>query len=171
VDSSGLTTVERDRAAFEAMQHALDAELKEERDTEPQEVENPKDVVGSLKAPISCVPANVVSEVGVAMLEGSLKYGRHNYRETAIRYSCYYDACWRHLSSWWEGEDIDPQSGLHHITKLISSAVVLRDAMLRGNVVDDRPPKSEAGWMEGLNRKSKALTERCSDPLPPVTER
>lgn len=41
-----------------------------------------------------------------------------------------------------EGEDIDEESGLSHITKAITSLVVLRDAMIQGTLEDDRPPST-----------------------------
>ena len=94
---------------------------------------NPKDTVGIKKAPMSTVSAPVMIEVGLAMMEGARKYGRHNYRAIGIRASVYFDASMRHLLSWWEGEDIDPDSGLSHITKAISSLMVLRDAMIQSN--------------------------------------
>lgn len=53
---------------------------------------NPKDTVGIRKAPMSTVSAAVMAEVGVAMLEGAAKYGRHNYRAVGVRASVYYDA-------------------------------------------------------------------------------
>lgn len=58
---------------------------------------NPKDSVGIRKAPMSTVSAVVMAEVGVAMLEGAAKYGRHNYRAVGVRASVYYDATLRHL--------------------------------------------------------------------------
>lgn len=101
---------------------------------------NPKDAVGTRKPPLSTVSAPVLMEVGVGMLEGARKYGRHNYRVAGVRASVYYDATLRHIFSWWEGEDTDPDSGLSHVTKAICSLVVLRDAMINAKVIDDRPP-------------------------------
>jgi hypothetical protein len=126
---------------------------------------NPKDIVGSRKAPLSVVPFPVIAEVGVGMLEGAVKYGRHNYRAVGVRGSVYYDATMRHLGSWWEGEDIDPDSGLSHITKAIASLVVLRDAMMRGMLTDDRPPPS-APFYPDLNAKAGEIIDRHSDKSP-----
>lgn len=64
---------------------------------------NPKDAIGSKKMHVSTVPAQVVGELGLAMLEGACRYGRHNYRIAGVRASVYYDAAMRHLMSWWEG--------------------------------------------------------------------
>lgn len=121
---------------------------------------NPKDVVGTGKAPMSTVSAPVLAEIGVAMLEGACKYGRHNYRAVGVRASIYYDATMRHLMAWWEGQDIDPGSGLSHITKAITSLVVLRDSMIQGNWEDDRPPVTDAQFFEELNAKAQAIIER-----------
>lgn len=104
---------------------------------------NPKNSIGARKAPLSTVPAGVLLELGTAMLEGATKYGRHNYRVHGARASVYYDAACGHLMDWWEGEDIDPDSGLSHVTKAIASLAVLRDAMLQGKLTDDRPPRSK----------------------------
>ena len=103
---------------------------------------NPKDKIGSRKWRVrSCVPIRVLWELGIALLEGGYKYGRHNYRVMGVRASVYYDAAAGHIDQWWEGEDIDPDSGLNHVIKAIASLTVLRDSMMEGNWVDDRPPK------------------------------
>lgn len=128
---------------------------------------NPKDALGIKKVPMSTVSGPVLAELGVAMLEGALKYGRHNYRVIGVRASVYYDAVSRHTQAWWEGEDLDPVSGVSHITKAIASLVVLRDAMIQGNWVDDRPPPSPPGWLESLNDKVAALLEKYPDPVAP----
>jgi hypothetical protein len=130
---------------------------------------NPKDAFGVKKASLSCVPAPVLLEMGIGMQEGGAKYGRHNYRSIGVRGSVYYDATMRHLMAWWEGEDIDPDSGLSHITKAMCSLAVLRDAMLQNKFNDDRPPKS-VPFMTELNAKSEALFEKYPDPVRPYTE-
>jgi hypothetical protein len=130
---------------------------------------NPKDAFGIKKASLSCVSAPVLFELGVAMQEGASKYGRHNYRAIGVRGSVYYDAALRHLMSWWEGEDIDPDSGLSHVTKAIASLVVLRDAMLQDQFTDDRPPKAKP-FLPALNAASAALFEKYPDPVKPYTE-
>lgn len=126
---------------------------------------NPKDIVGVRKAPMSTVSAPVLAEIGVGMLEGAAKYGRHNYRIVGVRSSVYYDATMRHLMSWWEGEDIDPESGMSHITKAITSLVVLRDAQIQGTVTDDRAPRS-AEFYPALNKLAGEIIDRHADKSP-----
>jgi hypothetical protein len=131
---------------------------------------NPKDAVGTKKVPFSTVPSQVIAEIGLAMLEGGRKYGRHNYRAIGVRASVYYDAALRHLTAWWEGEDIDPDSGLSHITKCLACMAVLRDSMIMKNWVDDRPPKIPSGWVQELNKKAVEIIERYPDAKDPYTE-
>lgn len=124
---------------------------------------NPKDAVGRTKPPMSCVPANVLAELGLALHEGELKYGRHNWRVSEIMASVYYDAALRHLFSWWEGQDTDPDSGVHHVTKAIAGLVVLRDAMMHGTVDDDRPPESTPGWETRLRERMQAMVAKYAE--------
>lgn len=132
---------------------------------------NPKDRIGIMKLAFSVIPLPVVWEMCLGMLEGGLKYGRHNYRKAGVRASVYFDATFRHMTSWWEGEDDDPDSQLNHITKAITSLLVLRDSMIRGNWVDDRPPKSDPALMLAMNDKVKALLAKYPDPVEPYTEK
>jgi hypothetical protein len=132
---------------------------------------NPKDAIGSRKVGLSRVSMPVMMEVDVAMFEGAMKYGRHNYRAIGIRSSVYFDATLRHLFAWWEGQDIDPDSGLHHITKAIAGLMVVRDAMLQGKVDDDRPPRhANDQFVAELNAKIAALIEKYPEPVEPWTE-
>lgn len=128
--------------------------------------ENPKDAVGSKKLSFAVLPWRVLHHVALAMLEGALKYGRHNYRAAGVRGSVYFDAVvGRHLSQWWEGEDIDADSGKHHIDKAIAGLMVMRDSMLQGNFVDDRPPRGKLNMPE-LNAEAAALIDRYGSVQP-----
>ena len=105
------------------------------------------------------------------MMEGARKYGRHNYRIAGVRASVYYDASMRHLMDWWEGQDIDPASGLSHVTKAITSLFVLRDAMLNEMWTDDRPPKHKnKEWIAEYNKKAGEIIEMYPDSKDPFTE-
>lgn len=131
---------------------------------------NPKDAVGIKKVSYSVVSGPVVAEMSLALLEGARKYGRHNYRVIGVRASVYYDATRRHMDLWWEGEDLDVDSGLSHVTKAMASLAVLRDAMIRDKMIDDRPPATRAGWMAELNDRAADIVERYPDAVDPYTE-
>lgn len=134
---------------------------------------NPKDAVGVRKWRQYCtVPTTIIWELGVAMLEGARKYGRHNYRVAGVRASVYIDAAKGHIDSWWEGEDVDADSGLSHVTKAMASLAVLRDAMINDMLTDDRPPKVKnfEAFRAGLGRVVDEIMERYPEAKEPFTE-
>ena len=102
---------------------------------------NPKDIQGMKKVQLWLVPDQVIAEVAKSFEEGAKKYQPYNWRKIKIQASQYISACKRHLAQWTEGEELDKDSGLNHITKAISTLVVLRDAMMNDMIIDDRPPK------------------------------
>jgi dATP/dGTP diphosphohydrolase len=128
---------------------------------------NPKEAFGSAKPPTSTVPMPVIYELGLAMLEGALKYGRHNYRVVGVRMSTYHDAMKRHIDAWWEGEDIDPESGMPHLVKAMACIAVVRDAEMLGLTNDDRPPSHPPGWQAKYLAKVAELKAKYPDPKPP----
>jgi hypothetical protein len=132
---------------------------------------NPKDTVGSKKVSISKIPPAVLIEVANALLSGGLKYSSYNWRAEGARATVYYDAVMRHLMAWLEGEDIDPDSGMSHVTQAISGLIVLRDSMLQGNWVDDRPPAGKIDMVQA-NATAKAMIEKAGDGAkPPYTQK
>ena len=130
--------------------------------------QNPKDEIGTKKPRFySGLPANVTKEVSIGMMEGAIKYGRHNYRIAGVRASVYIDATLDHLFDYWEGQDIDPDSNLHHITKAIASLYVLRDAQMRDMWEDDRPPKSD---VEGAKLRLQVVVDELFNKYPKETK-
>ena len=85
-----------------------------------------------------------------------------------MKVSVYYDAAMRHLMSYWEGEDIDPDSGLPHIVKAIACLFVLRDSMLLGNYTDDRPPNNKLD-MQALNKHVENIIDKYPECAKPYT--
>lgn len=130
---------------------------------------NPKDIIGIKKASLSTLSCPVLFEMGLGMLEGARKYGRHNYRAMGVSATVYYDAALRHIMDWWEGEDIDLDSGLNHITKALTALMVLRDSMLMGNWIDDRPIQNLIN-MSKLNEKAAAVIEKYPDCIKPFLQ-
>lgn len=127
---------------------------------------NPKDVIGSTKPPLSCIPTGPLYEVGAAMLDGSAKYGRHNWRVIGVRSSVYYDAALRHLMKWWEGEDLDADSGCHHLAHAVACCLIVRDAANLGQLTDDRPVHG-GDPTAGVKELIKQIKERYPEPVPP----
>jgi hypothetical protein len=99
---------------------------------------NPKDAIGSDKIPLHLWPETASILGSLAFLEGAVKYGRSNYRAIGVRSSIYYDACRRHLMKWFEGEEIDEDSGLPHLSHALACIAILVDAQAAGKLNDDR---------------------------------
>jgi hypothetical protein len=102
-------------------------------------MKNNKEKACKDKPALHHIPPRVLFELAKALKEGNDKYGYFNYRKAGAKYSTYYSSTWRHLGTWFEGTDIDKDSGLHHVLKSIAGLVVLYDSILEGNDVDDRP--------------------------------
>jgi hypothetical protein len=101
---------------------------------------NPKEAVGSQKLDMGLVPDTLEVCAAEGFLEGALKYGRFNWRIAGVRASTYYAALKRHQKKWWNGQDRDPVTRVHHLNSAIACLTILRDAELYGKLNDDRPP-------------------------------
>lgn len=102
---------------------------------------NPKDRAAVSKPDLSLFPDTAVLHGALAMIEGDAKYGGYNYRVGGVLASVYVAACRRHLAAWFNGEDEDPDSHVHHLGNALACIAVLIDAMECGVLRDDRPPK------------------------------
>lgn len=61
---------------------------------------------------------------------GARKYAARNW-ERGMLYSRVYDANVRHLTSWWQGEECDAESGLHHLAHAMCCTMFLLAYELR----------------------------------------
>lgn len=123
---------------------------------------NPKDAIGSDKLPLHLWPTTATVYGALGLLDGALKYGRTNWREMQIKASVYVDALKRHTDRYWEGEDIDPDSGLPHLAHILAGAAILADATANGRVVDDRAYMGEGylNLVEEMTPHVKRLKEK-----------
>jgi hypothetical protein len=133
---------------------------------------NPKDSVGTRKWRQYCVvPTTVVWALGVAMLEGARKYGRSNYRVAGVRASVYVDAAKGHIDQFWEGENVDDESKIHHLVKGMASLAVLYDAIVQNKWVDDRPPATDLSKLRAeLQAAVDHIFERIPESKPAYVE-
>lgn len=108
---------------------------------------NPKDLEGNKKPRISLVPPSSIIHLANSFKEGADKYGAYNWRTNKVQLMIYLDAIMRHVLAIIDGEDIDPESkvGKLHIDGVLASAAVVIDALEGGNLIDNRPPKGNAG--------------------------
>lgn len=89
------------------------------------------------KPSISLIPKAALWGAARALTFGAVKYGRYNFR-AGIEYSRLADACYRHVSAFMDGEDLDPESGLSHIDHALASLIMLRTMMEDKQNMDDR---------------------------------
>lgn len=125
--------------------------------TENAKLTNPKDLVGSDKLHLHLFPKSAVALGSLAFLEGALKYGRSNWREAGVRASIYVDALERHMTRWFEGEDIDPDSGIDHLGKALACIAILIDAKYAGKLEDDR--MAPGGTIEVIEKMTPIVKE------------
>lgn len=89
------------------------------------------------KVDISLIPYVALTEAAKAFMVGEKKYGRYNYCR-GHKASQLIAAMQRHALAWFQGEEIDPTDGQHHLGSVIAcAAMILRQAEL-GTLKDDR---------------------------------
>ena len=108
---------------------------------------NPKQIHGDRKVPLHLVPPALVIGAARALGEGVKKgYGPFNWRHSKVQANTYIGAIMRHLQSYLDGEEVDPESivGKHHLDGAAASLAILMDAKDGGFLIDDRPPRGPA---------------------------
>ena len=105
---------------------------------------NPKDLLGAKKVSFTSVPPIAIAHEAVAMMDGAAKYGPYNWRDKKVQARIYVDAALRHITSWFEGEEYAQDSGVHHLGHGRACLGILLDAITTGNLIDDRPIKTES---------------------------
>lgn len=121
---------------------------------------NPKHAIGSSKPGVFCVPPSAEFLLGAAMQSGADKYGAYNWGDSAVVYSIYDDAMRRHQAAFRTGEDLDPDSGLHHLAHVMACCAIVIDAALQGKLIDDRPVGRTARMSDVLPALAKTQAER-----------
>lgn len=92
------------------------------------------------------IPVRALRELAEHYAKGAAKYEDHNFRK-GYEWSKSYSALLRHLLAFWEGEDIDPETGSKHVTAVAWHALALSTFMDEHPEFDDRyvPPTTESG--------------------------
>lgn len=128
---------------------------------------NPKDAIGATKLPIGLVPSTGINLASVAFLEGATKYGRYNWRVAGVRTSIYYDAAMRHLEKYWNGEDVDGETGVPHLASALACIMIIEDARCAEKLEDDRPPRADvSAQIAELDRMAARVRDLFSSHSP-----
>lgn len=133
------------------------------------------------KLPFSLLPVDSLEAWARALAHGRTKYGARNW-EKGLMFSQIYEALFRHMTRWWAGEDIDPDSGLHHTDCIMANAGFLAYHVKNLEEFDDRPTTmmkarelflvvaGEASQQEDIARNDIALRKAMGIPLPETHE-
>lgn len=117
---------------------------------------NPKTRVGLTKPPLRGIPPSAIILLGQAMQNGVEKYGLFNYRDHEVTASTYYDAMFRHMLAWWDGEELAEDSGVPHLAHVMACCAILLDTNVQGTLLDDRgTPGKVGGLIKALTKTSQ----------------
>ena len=84
------------------------------------------------------IPANALGVLTQVYTFGAKKYNDRNW-EKGMSYGRIFAATMRHCWSWFCGEDLDPESGLHHMAHAAFGCLALVEYHYTGKGTDDRP--------------------------------
>jgi hypothetical protein len=91
------------------------------------------------KPPMEYLVWEPLVAVARVLQHGALKYGVRNWLKDAILCTTYIAAFFRHIFLGWAlGEDIDPDSGEHHLAHVAAMCLIIMDAQKHGTLIDDR---------------------------------
>ncbi len=87
---------------------------------------------------LHALPWEALQELGRIYSFGAQKYADYNFRK-GYQWSLSFDAMLRHAFAFWNREDLDEESQLHHMAHATWHALTLTLFALTGKGTDDRP--------------------------------
>jgi len=102
---------------------------------------DPKGEAGKAKSQLQLLPPSFNRETAKALACGSKKYGPWNWRTDKVELMTYLGAMRRHIDAMMSGEDLDPESGAHHLGHVAAGCAIVIDAAEHGQLIDNRPRK------------------------------
>lgn len=93
---------------------------------------------GSKLARFDLIPADPLRQLAEHYGKGAQKYAERNW-ERGYEWSLTYAALNRHANAFWSGEDIDPDSGSHHMVAVAWHALALVEFARTHKEKDNRP--------------------------------
>lgn len=94
----------------------------------------------SSKPTYHLLPIDLLSDVNKVLEFGARKYGVNNWRKTnGYLYSRCYNALLRHMFAWWNGEDLDKETGISHLAHAMCNLIFLTYHHKYNKTADDRP--------------------------------
>jgi len=103
------------------------------------------------KPRMSLIPAAPMRAIAMVLNYGEKKYHAYNWA-MGIPFSDLLDACERHIGYFKDGENLDKESGLHHIAHAAFYMIAILWFMFRDQKeLDDRYIKDDNGWGNDFN--------------------
>ena len=99
---------------------------------------DPKQSHGEKKPPLALIPPAANEECSKALALGRDKYGERNWLQNKVEMMTYLHALKRHIDRMLDGEDIDPESGAHHLGHVMAGSAIMLDARRHGMLIDNR---------------------------------
>ena len=132
----------RDAAAAKRAAEALGIDAKAPEGGQPGDAMR----ANGGKPRVDLLPPLALLELGRHFGAGAAKYAANNWYAGGDWSVCE-GAMHRHLLRWRAGEDVDPETGTHHMAAVAWNALVLLEYDIRQLGRDDRPPPADpAAW-------------------------
>lgn len=87
------------------------------------------------------MPPQALEDIVQILTFGAEKYGDRNW-EGGMAWSRCYGSMMRHIQAWWSGEDVDSESGEHHLAHAACNLIFLMEYTRTKSDLDDRPGDS-----------------------------
>lgn len=90
------------------------------------------------KPPLNLLAPQFLVAVAEVLAFGAKKYASWSWTK-GKEWGRDYAAAQRHLNAWWDGQDLDPETGLSHLAHAACDIMFLLVSQARGLGTDDRP--------------------------------
>lgn len=104
---------------------------------------NPKAAFGAKKPSLLSAFTSAILHSTLAHMDGDMKYGFRNWRETRVLASTYYNAMLRHILLASNGEKYTRDTKIRNLGAVIACCNILLDAELHDMLDDDIPASKE----------------------------
>lgn len=109
------------------------------------------------------IPSDGLAELARVYTFGAKKYAPYNW-ERGMDHSRVFNSMLRHIYAYWDGENRDQETGLHHMAHAAWNALTLLVYSLRGVGVDDR----KASYLSA--RQNKEASELSTEELDAISK-
>lgn len=111
------------------------------------------------KTSFSLVPLHLLAGTARVFMAGKLKYAEWNWAK-GMPWSTCVDCLIRHFLKWWFlGEDIDDESGEHHLDHMLCNLFMLKHYSMAFKEGDDRPNSDLTHFTDGWEDFNKLFDE------------